>query len=825
MATKPAKCPACGATIEVDLSSGRAVCVCGKKLRVRLENELRPEREVVSRDEEPQDGSNDEYAFAGSDGSWNSSEDPSDDTSPGDDHDWDERSSLPPIIRPKVKKKASVEGVSHRKADRGGSSKASRANPMTDLIKSPAKATAAGVGILVGIVISRLAFGWLMGPAQPPGGQPDQAVVQDVKADAAADQQIAAAEGNGYFVLTEAPAQPAKPPEAPLEKWFHFNQYPPATPAEFDPGLPEAVGSAPVSPRPEGLPSLTARIPLDQNRIGGRRIANLEVARPEPDRWPVLPTILKLLPLGKPAPDDPLEDISFECVAKDEWGAVWPGVTAKSSQIDYPGVVAPAVSPDDQFVLINVIGGKINELRLLKSDGTRIAVHSVLKKFGAPVLRGNRLEYDDERRRKPWLGFNRSGQPLAASMGRVFGWTVENDQLKERFGVGDTRVEYTWPIASAWGRDWLVMTERALRESGASTSFQESRPGHIAILSAEDGRVLLRSGLPPNVDFPKVKQLDSVAVSPRGDLVAVGYLAYIMEPTGRKDRNNQPIVQPKHVPLVLIIEVATGNRSVLTMNLDLDGSPLPDRGDAAKVAFLSTGQLGVRGFGEGFEMAAVDPLAGVAVDKVKGAMTEGIVSAPESDVISDGRRDLWVTELVGQEHVQNVAKLEPTKYRIEVRMDELGHGGRVATALANQIVRAGGAISGDGHVLRIQGQRGSERQIPMDAIRLSNGQKTLSVPTVKWEWELLDPAGTVLDRGLRVVVNEDIKRFSQGTRTSFKKGGLVENVTSYDFPANYQDLMFEELILSDRGLGIGLVLINKGGKLTLASSKKEVRLY
>lgn len=186
---------------------------------------------------------------------------------------------------------------------------------------------------------------------------------------------------------------------------------------------------------------------------------------------------------------------------------------------------------------------------------------------------------------------------------------------------------------------------------------------------------------------------------------------------------------------------------------------------------------------------------------------------------------MWVTELVGQQHERNVAKSEPTKYRIEVRMDEMGHAGRVANTLANRIVRAGGTISKEGHILRIQGRRGPARKMPMDGVWLTNGQKTLSVPSVKWEWELLDPAGTVLDRGSRVVVNEDIKRFSRGTRTSSKKGGLVESVTSYEFPANYQDMMFEELILTDRGLAMGLVLIKKEQHLTLASAKQEVRLY
>ena len=111
----------------------------------------------------------DEDPYCGTDDSM------SDDGYGDDGFDWTDQSSLPPKVKSRTKVGAAGK-QSSRKSDQAKPAKTTSETAMTDLLKSPTKAAAAGLGVVIGLVVSRLVFGWLFGAGQngaQQAGQPD----------------------------------------------------------------------------------------------------------------------------------------------------------------------------------------------------------------------------------------------------------------------------------------------------------------------------------------------------------------------------------------------------------------------------------------------------------------------------------------------------------------------------------------------------------------------------------------------------------------------------------------------------------------------------
>ena len=642
-----------------------------------------------------------------------------------------------------------------------------------------------------------------------PGGDGDAAVGGDAPGTAVTPA--------GYVVVTEPPKQYLTNlrNEQRWDGGYESETLPPSASGDFPADLSPAAGAAPPSPRPaaagavefarppgaSSLPNRGLNERLFPSAVGESAVALLGSR----DRRPTV--VMDPPPAGGAHP-------AFTLPA----GGV---VRRVSLSANGRSVLVLTQTPR----LFGRGGGA--RLSLSDADGTPVASAAGEDLWGEDDPFDSRNYSPFPEWERFWAGFDADGRVLTAGADHFTGWEVEpaagGDEngegeatLVPRFRVGGGPAFYWGPARLAWGRDWLAVREQTEADRVPNAHLTDRPAEHFVVLSAEDGSTLLRTGLPPDVG--RRGRLVSLSPSWDGRTVAAGYRVPVT--VGGDDY---------YTPLVLLVDVTTGGRTVLRPDQSSAEDAREARFDVDRpsaalsglpfgvAAVLPDGRVAVRNpdpeTRETFPLAPLDPATGRPGPLLGGADRDrrgadwapllapridgGLATAGRVEPAGEGGGPDRIVYTVGfpapdaiPDPADGVNDGPGRVYRVEVATDPPLHARGLANALAARVLQAGGRLGPGGHTLRVSVAPGPRTRGTVDGLPVG---EDVTFCSAEWDWQLLDPAGRPVDAGTRLVQNNYVRQFWASSSTK-NTTLFVETTATYVFPPDYIDRMYTQLL-------------------------------
>lgn len=281
-----------------------------------------------------------------------------------------------------------------------------------------------------------------------------------------------------------------------------------------------------------------------------------------------------------------------------------------------------------------------------------------------------------------WIGWDREARLLTLGGGRLTSWDLPNAATgAEHF---EERYEidgsYRPPIVWSPGRKWLAA----------------SAGSYVDFLDPQTGACLGRVGA------PHPGHVMDVAVQDDGTQAAVLY-------------------QSKEAAAILISDLQTGQSHWLQLSLG-DRSPA-----LSAISSVDRERLAVWGRG------------GAILETATGKLVENFHGFRVGEI--GFRRvvpDQFVSQLYAPPGTPERQLLDGPAIRLEVDTPDDSQNERIANALAQRVQDLGYRIGDNGFALRVTGLIGDG-----DTIGLKSIGKSVSVPGVKYRWELFNPHGHV----------------------------------------------------------------------------------